>query len=255
MSLTSADYDGDGDFDLFATGLGASYQATYGLLSEQVLFENQGDGTYSDETYAAGLGGFEWGWGASFVDYDNDGDEDLFQVGSFPTAFGIVGPNLASPGRLFENDGNSNFQTTQTFGLDGLYTSGLAIGDYDNDGFQDALITTGEFVVGPYSGDGAPVLLHNDGNNNHWIKIRLVGTTSNRNGIGAIVQTKLRDTVQVKQVHAGTSFSSSNSPWLSFGLGARDNVDVKVTWPSGLVEEFDALDGDQLVTLVEGTGK
>ncbi len=252
MALTIADYDNDGDLDFFATGLGSFFNSIYpGILSEQVLFRNNGDGTFSDVTYAAGLGGLEWGWGASFADFDNDGDEDLLAAGSMPPMFGVIGPGLASPGRLYENDGAGGFTCTQTFGLEFDYTSGLAVADFDGDGFQDAVITTSPYAPGTRD---TPVLLHNDGNANHWLTVKLVGTSSNRDGVGAVVRAKLKQEIQVKQVQAGTSFASGNGLLLTFGLGRRDSVDLKVTWPSGLVEEFDDIQGDQLVTLVEGEG-
>lgn len=260
MALTLADYNGDGHLDLFATGLGAAFTPRYGVLAEQVLFRNNGDGTYSDTTAEAGLLGFEWGWGASFADFDNDGDEDLLTVGSMPPAFGVIGPSLANPGRLFENQGTGTFSPVQRFNLEGRYTSGLAVGDYTGDGFIDAVVSTAPFEAtsllgGTFRGDGAPVLLENTGNGNHWIRVRLEGTVSNTSGVGAVVRTREGATQQTKQVQAGTGFASSNSLWLIFGLGSRDKVDLQVTWPSGLVETFNGLRASQTVTLIEGTGK
>jgi hypothetical protein len=254
MALTTGDYDNDGDLDFFATGLGVAFNAVFpGILSEQVLFENNGDGTYTDVTYAAGLGGFEWGWGASFADFDNDGDEDLLHVGSMPPMFGVIGPGLACPGRLYENDGAGGFSSAATYGLEFDFTSGLAVGDYDCDGFPDAVITTA-----PYAPDtrNTPVLLHNDGNGNNSLTVRLQGTSSNRDGVGAVVRAKLQHRVLTKQVHSGTSFASGNSPWLTFGLGKAKHVKIEVSWPSGLVERFKEkhISGNRFVTLVEGTG-
>ncbi len=264
MALTAADIDGDGDIDLFATGLGVAFSedhGNHGLLAEQVLFKNSGDGTYKDVTYHSGLGGFEWGWGANFVDYDNDGDEDLVAVGSMPPVFGVVGADFAHPGRVYENNGRGRFTSSQSFGLEGLFTTGLAIGDYTGDGFPDALVCTAEFssinLLGQaFSGDGNPVLLTNNGNNNRSITIKLKGTISNSLGIGAIVTLEHAGQKQTKQVFSGSGFASSSSLWLTFGLGQYHShkLKLKVRWPSGLEEIF-LVTGfpDKLVVLEEGT--
>ncbi|MCH7700573.1 MAG: VCBS repeat-containing protein [Planctomycetes bacterium] len=262
MALTMTDIDNDGDLDAFATGLGIFFSSDPGgdILPEQVLFVNNGDGTFIDGTYTHGLGGFEWGWGASFADFDNDGDDDLFAVGSFPPMFGVVGSPVASPGRLYLNDGTGVMSADQSFDLWDQFTSGLAVADYDANGFPDVFICKTEHdsinLFGqPISGDGHPVLLQNEGNSNHWLTVRLQGTTSNRDGVGAVVRACTeREVVQTKQVFAGTSFASGNSPWLTFGLGLQDDADLQVHWPSGLVEDFGTFAADQMVTLVEGTG-
>ena len=263
MALTMADIDNDGDLDIFATGLGVFFSdpsvTPFGLLTEQVLFVNNGDGTFIDATYSHGLGGVNWGWGATFADFDNDGDEDLFHAGSMPPVFGVIGPGLASPGRLYLNDGNGHMSNVETFGLEEDFVSGLAAADYDGNGFVDLVIaktahtSLNRFGL-PFSGNGQLVLLKNNGNNNHSITVALKGTTSNTNGIGARVQAKTGNITQTKVVFAGTGFASDNSPWLTFGLGQRKFVKLQVTWPSGLIEKFNHIAANQLVTLEEGTG-
>ena len=91
---------------------------------------------------AAGLCGFEWGCSAHSANFDNDVDEDLMHIGSMPPVFGVIGPGFASPGRLYENDGAGGFFPAADFGLENDFTSGLAIGDYNGDGFPDVVITT-----------------------------------------------------------------------------------------------------------------
>jgi len=265
MALTIADIENDGDLDIFATGLGVFFgkpnptPSEFGLLAEQVLFVNNGDGTFSDGTYSHGLGGYEWGWGASFADFDADGDEDIFQVGSMPPVFGVLGSGLASPGHLFQNDGSGNMSNVDMFGLQDDFVSGLATTDYDGNGFVDVIIlktahTFSNLFGQAFTGNGKPLFLSNNGNSNHSITVALKGTASNANGIGARVEAKTGNITRTKIVFAGTSFASDNGPWLTFGLGQHKFVKLQVTWPSGLIEKFNHVDANQLITLEEGTG-
>lgn len=260
MALTSADYDLDGDLDWFATGMGVNNPFVPGLPGEQVLFENNGDGTFGDATYSAGLGGLDWGWGASFADFDNDGDEDLVSVGNFVTSLVTLPPQLATPGIVFENDGNGFLEEALDFGLAEEAASGLAIGDFDKNGFSDIVIVKTAFdeinLFGQaVQGDGKPVLLRNRGNNNRSITLCLTGTQSNPMGIGAQVTVYVPSMVpQVREVYAGSSFASTNSPWLTFGMGRRLHAFLIVDWPSGLTESFTASASTEILDLVEGSG-
>ena len=258
MAVTMADYDLDGDLDFFATGMGPENPFSPGLLGEHVMFQNQGDGTYGDDTYGSGLGGWEWGWGASFADFDNDGDEDLTNVGSVATGGFLFLGDLASPGRVFENDGTGHFDAVLDFGLEFQSTSGLAVADYDGDGFSDIVMIKTAYSVdtpgGPLQGDGYPVLLRNLGNGNKSVTLRLVGTESNAMGIGARVRAFTPGRVQVREVAAGSSFASTNSPWLTFGLGRWHLALIVVEWPSGRDELFLAFASGKLRTLEEGEG-
>ncbi len=261
MSLNIDDIDNDGDMDIFSTGIGVALASSFGgIFAEQVLFVNNGDGTFSNGTDEHGLGGFEWGWGAAFGDFDNDGDNDLFTAGSL-IPFGIAGPGLAGPGRYFDNtleeSGQANFEMSQTFGQEFIYVTGLASADYNSDGFEDVLIVTTE--VAP-STDGSPILLTNEGNGNNSVTLRLKGVASNAQGIGARLHLTTRSGSgspsqdQFSHVQAGTGFASTHSPWPIFGIGKAKKARVTVTWPSGLVETFKAK-ANQITTLVEGTGK
>ena len=258
MALTMADHDGDDDLDVFATGMGPNNPFHPGLLGEHALFENNGNGTFGDATYATGLGGWEWGWGASFADFDNDGDPDLTNVGSVAFEGFVFLGDLASPGRVLENDGTGQFQAVADFGLENQSTSGLAVADYDGDGFSDIVIVKNAFDVvgptGPVSGDGAPVLMRNVGNGNRSMTLRLVGTDSNAMGIGARVRAFTPGQVQLREVVAGSSFASTNSPWLTFGLGRWRLALLYVEWPSGRNEIFIRFAKRKLQTLTEGSG-
>ena len=231
-----------------------------GILSEQVLFQNQGDGTFIDATYDAGLGGYEFAWGGSFADFDNDGDDDLITVGSVAVSFMQILGELAGPGRIYENDGDGQLEDVIDLGLELEATSGLAVADYDNDGFTDVVIIKTAFDYaqtpwGPLAGDGGPVLLHNEGNDNKSVTVRLLGSESNSQGIGAKVLAHVpgRGT-QIREVAAGGSFASTNSPWPSFGLGNVGVAFIEVHWPSGIEETFVVPAAGGMRTLEEGTG-
>ncbi|MEM9386584.1 MAG: CRTAC1 family protein [Pseudomonadota bacterium] len=258
MAMTVGDPDLDGDFDMFATGMGIDNPFAPGLLGEQVLFLNDAVAGYRDGTYSNGLGGFEWGWGASFADFDNDGDEDLATTGSVAGAVLSFLGEQGGPGRIFENDGTGALSATHNFGLQDLYTSGLAVADYDGDGFTDIAIVKTAFEIdtpeGVLSGDGRPVLLRNQGNGNRSVTVRLEGTASNRMGIGARVWLANRYGRQVREVSSGNSFASNSSPWLTFGMRDAWQGRVVVRWPSGTFEMFGVTAGGPVVTLTEGAG-
>jgi len=149
------------------------------------------------------------------------------------------------------NDGSGDFTPAADFGLEWRYSSGLAVGDYDDDGFPDAVFTTSRSFLIP----GWPLLLRNQGNENHWLKLRPVGTSSNRDAVGARVFVTSGGKTQLKEVTAGTSFLSTNSPWLLFGLGpTADRATVVVRWPTGRMESFGAFDADQTIRVREGAG-
>lgn len=267
MAIALGDFDRDADLDLFFTNTGQNIGAALGGLdTAHALSENNGDGTFS--TTASGIAdqGGEFGWGASFADFDNDGYPDLALAGSFPIiagnvsvlafplAFregpGAIGPGLGNPGRVLMNDGEGNFVSGITFGLENYYTSGLAVGDFNNDGFPDIAIGVTAFGDNP----GQPVLLQNSGNDSNWLTIKTVGTTSNRDGVGALVTVTVGGSSQAQEVRAGSSFLSMDSPWLTFGLGESAAADfVEVVWPSGAVDRFTNISAGQTVTLTEGS--
>jgi hypothetical protein len=244
MSSTFGDIDNDGDFDIFSTNLGG------GNLHR--LWRNNGDGTYvsiaSDE-----MGRNLWAWGATFADFDNDGFQDLFYGGESPTG----GPNAPkNPGYLFFNNGDSRFRLdNDAFGVDLAHhgAASIAKADYDGDGFVDFLVMTSPTSTHLIA---EPFLMHNNGNGNNSLSIRLEGTTSNRMAIGARVEIiSNADVYQAREIWAGSSFVASESQWPVFGLGQATEADATVYWPSGLVESFDNLDAGELHHLVEGTGK
>ena len=261
MALAFGDFNNDGHIDFFASSSGTASN----LLFPHALMRNNGDGTFTDIT-DNDLAETPFAWGASAADFDNDGDLDLFKAGSLPV-FGIVDAE-ASPGEFFRNEGEKGFvadHDATDIDLSADYTSGVAQGDFNGDGFPDVVVIRSAFQVSlpPFYNfnfdlpNGQPVLLQNKGNNNGWLTVRPVGTTSNSMGIGARIEVfspANPDSRQVREVRAGSSFASSESPWPTFGLGPNPgNSSIKVSWPSGLVEEFPSVPPGQIYNVVEGT--
>lgn len=248
MGTDAADTTGDGRMDLVVTHLDSQLAR---------LYRNMGDGTFDDATLRSQLGYTTFhmsGFGARFMDYDNDGARDIFM------ANGHVLDNIerynssvhyAEPKLMFRNLGKGIFENVSDhLGADFLVprvSRGAAIGDFDNDGDLDILVNN--------NGE-APQLLRNDGGNaNHWIQIFLVGTKSNRDGVGARIKLVAGDLVLYDQKKGGMSYQSAQDPRLHFGLGDRQVVDsVQITWPSGSATALRNLKADQVITIKEGQG-
>jgi len=251
MCLAFGDIDNDGRIDVFATNLGTAGFPT----QRHALYRRTANGGWTDIGVQAGVADWEFGWGGTLADFDNDGDLDLFYAGSLPVApFNIVGPGRGSPGRLFFNDGEGGFtQTagTQPRNMSSMFTSGVVQGDLDGNGFPDILVVTHELSDVHL---GRPVLLLNEGNERHWITFRPIGTLSNRGAVGAFLEVWAGDKRgrQVREVRAGSSILSSETPWPSFGLGRATRATVRITWPSGKRQVFRNLAADQVHTLIEG---
>ncbi|MCY4527578.1 MAG: CRTAC1 family protein [Chloroflexi bacterium] len=233
MALAIGDYDLDGDLDIFAPG-----------RTDKPMFENNGDGTYTAiEERVSGLVSGEFGasLAVSLADFDND---------RYPDAFYIDVLENSSPlGTLRVNRADGSFSEPVVFEV--IFPGGAATGDYDNDGFVDLVVITSKSS----SASGEPLLLHNRGGENAWITVRTVGIESNRDGVGALVTAHAGEHALIQEVSAGSGLST-NSPWLTFGLGSHEEpVDIEVRWPSGLVEMFESQAIKQTVTLTEGTGR
>ncbi len=201
----------------------------------------------------------EFGWGATAQDFNNDTWTDLFFAGALPQV-GFIGPGPTggNPGTLLFNRLPTNVvfddQTASlpaSVNLANKFSSGVAAADYDNDGDVDLVIQTDTYAgVG-----GAPVLLRNRGNVRHWLRVRLRGTTSNRDGIGARIAVGIPGVTQLEEVYAGSSFLSMDSQWPTFGLDtAAATTLLGVWWPSGLIETYPNVAANQTITLVEGNG-
>ncbi|MBC6418819.1 MAG: CRTAC1 family protein, partial [Prochloron sp. SP5CPC1] len=251
MSFAPGDYDNDGDIDFFASNAGS------GVQQPHAFYRNNGDGTFTNIAVDLGVANLEFGWRATLSDFDNDGHQDLYFTGSFPFV-----PVPGNPGRLFFNDrqGGFNQANLEDTGADlsERYPTGVARGDYNGDGFEDVVVVTTtlfDLQSGELLDQGTPVLLRNSGNDHNWLTLRLVGTDSNRSAIGAKVQVVSGELEQVRELAAGSSFASSESPWLSFGLADNEFATVEVTWPSGLVESYQIDEVNRIITLTEGEGE
>jgi hypothetical protein len=248
MGTDAADTTGTGRMDLIVAHLDMQLARVY---------QNSGDGTFEDATFRSKISYATYHistFGTRFMDYDNDGWGDLF------LANGHVLDNIeryhadtkyAEPKMMFRNTGRGVFENvSDQLGSDfrsPRVSRGAAIGDFDNDGDLDILINNcGQ----------APQLLRNDGGNgNHWLEIFLIGTKSNRDGVGARVKVTAGDRVLYEQRKGGMSYQSAQDPRLHFGLGERPSADaIEIVWPSGMITRLAGIKADQIVAIKEGTG-
>jgi hypothetical protein len=245
MGIGVGDYDLDGHLDLFKTHFAED---------TDVLYHNDGKGNFDDRTLQSKLGvetRFA-SWGAGIVDLDNDGWPDIFFVTG--SVYPGIGKRLPanpdkSPRILFRNLGNGAFEAVSDAGpgVSASHSSrGCAFGDFDNDGDLDVLVL---------NMNETPSLLRNDlKGNHHWLKVKLVGTKSNRSAIGARVLAHYSGRVQAQEVLSQSSYYSCNDTRLHFGLGQASTADLLIYWPSGLTEKYAAVKCDQLTTIRESHG-
>jgi enediyne biosynthesis protein E4 len=247
MGVAIGDYDRNGTMDIFKTNFAGD---------TSTLYANTGDGFCEDRTFASGIGtNTRWlGWGAAFVDLDNDGWLDLFLVN------GHVYPEVAQLHTeagykqrkvVYRNLGNGRFEdVTDRLGppaTDPKAGRGAAFGDFDDDGGVDVVVNNVHDTPDLYR----TLRL----NRNHWLAVRLQGTRSNRSAIGARVRAFTGDQRQTQEVRGGGSYASQNDLRVHFGLGSAATVDrLEVRWPNGLEEEWRGVAADRVLTVKEGTG-
>ncbi len=246
MGVGVGDYDLDGHLDLFKTHF---TDDTGGL------FHNNGKAEFENATMSAHVGTENRFicWGAGIVDLDNDGFPDLFMTAGsvYPEVEKTLPqyPNK-NPRVVFRNLGNGSFEELIEEAGPGVAAAhcsrGCAFGDFDNDGDIDILIV---------NLSEAPSLLRNDvSGNNHWLKVKLVGTKSNRSAIGARVLARYGRKIQAQEVLSQSSFYSASDPRLHFGLGRETSADLEIHWPSGMRESLKGVTANQIVVVKEGMG-
>jgi len=248
MGADAADTTGSGRPDLVVTHLDQQLAR---------LYRNLGSGLFEDATYRSKISYATFhmsGFGARFMDYDNDGRRDLFM------ANGHVLDNIqlyhaetryAESKLMFRNSGAGIFENvSDQLGRDFLLprvSRGAAIGDFDNDGLLDILVS---------NNGQPPQLLRNDGgNSNHWMQLYLIGRRSNRDAVGARVKVTAGDLVLYDERKGGMSYQSAQDPRLHFGLGPRSVIDqIEIKWPSGELTRLKNLRADQILAIEEGKG-
>ena len=248
MGIDAADVDGDGWQDLYVTHLDFELNR---------LYRNNHDGTFDDATYRSGIGNkaiLLSGVAMKFFDYDNDGWTDICQLnGAMLDNIELSHTEVTykEPLLMFRNLGQGKFEkVSDTLGPDfarPIAGRGLAAADFDNDGDLDLAINI--------RGD-SPELLRNDGGNaNHWLEVFLIGTKSNRDGIGVSLKLVADGFTQVEQAKGGMSYMSAQDPRIFFGLGQRSKISVlEITWPSGMVDKLTDVPINQIIAVKEGAG-
>ncbi len=245
MGVDFEDYNNDGWPDIVITDLANQRYA---------LFTNLKDGSFDYSTSASGLGAISLlhsGWGVRFFDYDNDGWKDLLIAQSHVMdTIQVNEPNLRyrEPPVLLHNELGKKFVDVSAVSGDVFHQQwaarGMAIGDINNDGRVDAVITSND---GP-----AWVLMNQTSTANHWLTLNLVGTKSNRDGIGAQVKISTPAGDQFATVTTASSYESSSDKHVHFGLGREESVrDIEIRWPSGIHQTIENARADQILTVTE----
>ena len=224
------------------------------------LYRNNGDGTFTDDTIASGLGQtniLNSSFGARIFDFDNDGWRDLLVInGHILDNIPLYHPEVkyAESKTLYRNLGNGQFieaTKTQNAGFRSPRVGrGLAVGDYNNDGWQDFLVSNNGEDAQLFRNEGPS---EPAGSGNHWLAVRLIGTKSNRDGNGAALKLIAGDLKSYDQAKGGMSFCSAQDPRIFFGLGKHESVDtLEIRWPSGTLDSLHNLPVDSFVIVEEG---
>ena len=229
MGLAIGDIENDGDMDIYSTN-----------INEGILYVNDGTGHFTQEAAARGVGSYGFdtviGWGTAFVDFDNDGDQDLIFVAN------------SNPGYLYENDGTGHFTEVTDGTWLRLLGHGLVPLDYNRDGAID-------IIVNRSGGTRYPNLFRNQSpalEGNHWLIIDLEGTVSNRDGIGAKIEVFSGELHMTRMIMGGYSFKAGPPSNAHFGLGSTAGAErIRVTWPSGIVQDIHNVRGDRYLTITE----
>jgi enediyne biosynthesis protein E4 len=236
--LNWIDYDNDGDLDLYVT----NFAAGSGL--ENNLYRNDG-GVFAKILKGSIVTDKDISLASVWADFDNDGDLDAYVTNQ-------------SVNRFYRNNGDGTFtsDTTGATVAQGSVSFGTAAGDYNNDGFLDLYVGN----IGPQGSGSVNFLFRNDGNGNSWIKIKCIGTVSNRSAIGTKVKALAvingKPVWQMREISSQNSFSGQNSLDVHFGLGEATTIEkLIIEWPSGMTDELFGILVKQSITVTEGRGE
>jgi enediyne biosynthesis protein E4 len=252
MGIDAADISGDGRQDIYITHLDFELNR---------LYTNNGDGSFTDATFSSGIGNkaiLLSGVSMKFVDYDNDGWPDILQLnGAMVDNVHLYHSEVSykEPLLMFRNLGKGQFERIPDGALGADFSipiagRGIATADFNNDGAMDVAVNN----RGDY-----PMLLRNDqahdATGNHWLEILLIGTKSNRDGIGASLKLIAGGETHVEQAKGGMSYMSASDPRIHFGLGRRGKIDLlEITWPGGAVDRLKDVPVDKIIAVKEGVG-
>jgi hypothetical protein len=284
------DYDNDGDMDLYVAKCRQGVNDPTDPRRINILFRNNGNGTYTEAASAANLAINEQSWTASFEDIDNDADMDLMITNhsnrsqifenngsgvftDITTATGFNYTDYAMQGMMFDfdndgyvdilcasgggtghkmwrNNGNKTFSAVSSV-FDNKIMESFAVGDLNHDGFLDVYAGYGDVYVTPTN--VADIAWLNNTNNNHWLAISLTGVQSNKNGIGARITIYRNGQKQIREVRSGESYGICNTFTKHFGLGSNNAMidSVVVNWPSGIRTVTNNVNVDQFVNIPE----
>jgi hypothetical protein len=245
MGVDAADYDGDGWQDLFVANIDQEMFSLYKNLQGSDFVDSSLEVRRETRLYS--------GWGLRFFDFDNDGDPDLVLANGHPDdMIGLFKPLVSYKQELllFENTGTdfSNVSDSAGGAFESEYASrGLAVGDYDNDGDGDVLVS---------NNGAAPLLLRNEtARGNNWIGLRLVATRSNPEAVGAVVSWSAGGTERSRFRTSGGSFLSSHDPREIVGLGAASQAEwIEIRWPGGTVDRLEEVPAGDYIEIREGEG-
>jgi hypothetical protein len=281
LCLASADYDNDGDLDLFCGN-----QTVIGTVYTSWLYRNNGNGTFTDVTAASGLTCPFYTWGAEWGDYNNDGWMDIFTGntnglillyknngdGTFTEVAASVGINdqgqtysggwadIDNDGdldlylakaqnyadKMYRNDGATFTDVGTQVGMGDLrHSSCISWGDYNNDGWMDLYLNN--------NGSENRLYKNNGGSNNKWVQFKLIGVISNKSAIGSRVTIKTGALTQIREVEGGSGGKGQNSLPVEFGIGAANIIDsVIIRWQNGLIQRFANVNPNYIYSIIEG---
>jgi hypothetical protein len=230
MSTTIGDYNNDGWFDIYITN----------TLAGNQLLKNNGDGTFTNTSASVGTEFLSVAWGSVFLDADNDSDIDLY-------VSGVLNGSSLLPSAFYENQGDNTFliPTGIGFGNDTRESYSNAIGDFNNDGLPDIIVMNDI--------DNNFLWENTTSNSNNWLKLKLQGVTSNKDGIGSRIEVSAGGKIQYRYTLCGEGYLGQNSKSEFVGVGNAIIIDqVKITWLSGTVDIFENIAPNQTLTITEG---